>query len=68
MKRILFSGLGRMGLPMAKNLSKSNKEIYAYDINPNQIQRLEEFGIKHVKDLDSKIDVFISMVPDVKAL
>lgn len=33
MKKILFSGLGRMGYPMARNLSKSNNEIYAYDIN-----------------------------------
>ena len=35
MKKILFSGLGRMGMPMIRNLSKQNYKIYAYDINPN---------------------------------
>lgn len=33
MKKILFSGLGRMGFPMVKNLSKHNKNIYAFDVN-----------------------------------
>lgn len=30
---ILFAGLGRMGMPMAKNLTKSSHKIYGFDTN-----------------------------------
>ena len=31
--KVLFAGLGRMGLPMIKNLSKSQYKLIGYDVS-----------------------------------
>ncbi len=42
-KRVLFSGLGNMGFPMARNLKrKSNFEVFAFDIADKRIKMAEE--------------------------
>lgn len=66
-----FLGLGRMGLPMAKNLAKSTSTVLAYDTNPNacaeatasQIEILD--SVRAVGERDC--DVLITMLPGDQA-
>ncbi len=43
-KKIGFVGLGAMGLPMARNLAKSQYSVRGYDIRPNAAATLIEVG------------------------
>lgn len=43
---VLFSGLGKMGLPMAKNLLKSKHKIFGYDLSKNNLEAANSAGIK----------------------
>ena len=43
-KKIGFVGLGAMGLPMARNLAKSQFSVRGYDIRPNATVTLIEVG------------------------
>ena len=66
-KTIGFIGLGIMGYPMAGHLLKAGHEIVAYDVVPEAIERAVAMGAKastFAKDVASKADVVISMVPD----
>ena len=66
-KTIGFIGLGIMGYPMAGHLFKAGHKIVAYDVVPEAIERAVAMGAKagtFAKDVASKSDVVISMVPD----
>ncbi|MFL2540559.1 MAG: NAD(P)-dependent oxidoreductase [Candidatus Latescibacterota bacterium] len=44
MKQIGFIGLGNMGIGMAKNLIKHGFDLTGFDLNPEQLNALEELG------------------------
>ena len=71
MQNISFIGLGAMGTPMALNLLKKKYNLFLYDINTKNYKKFYKSKAKicnNYKDLSSKSDVFISMLPDGKAL
>ena len=61
---ILFAGLGKMGLPMIKNLKKSPHKIYCFDVIEKNINIAKEYGALSYKDIIGEFDTFITMVPD----
>lgn len=65
MKKILFIGLGHMGLPMACNLLKNGFEVLGLDKDPNALAAFEGRGGKTVSNmhtLPARIDVVITML------
>ncbi len=66
MARIGFVGLGRMGLPMARNLAKAGHAVKAYDISPAFHDVASEAGIvpcNRVDDAIADCEFAITMVP-----
>ncbi len=67
MMRIGFIGLGIMGESMCENIvKKSEKEVFVYDINQEQVKKLVDLGAKAAssnQEIGEKCDVIISMVP-----
>ena len=62
-----FIGLGIMGRPMAKNLIKAGHELTVFDFNKEAVADLVSCGAAAAesnKDLASKVDVVITMVPN----
>ena len=62
-----FIGLGIMGRPMVKNLLKAGHKVTAYDIVPAGLDDVVAAGAQKgssPKDVASKTDVIITMVPD----
>ena len=71
MQNISFIGLGAMGTPMALNLLKKKYNLFLYDINTKNYKKFYNSKAKicyNYLDLSRKSDVFISMLPDGKAL
>jgi len=69
MARIGFIGLGRMGLPMARNLAKAGHSVKAYDISTASHQSASEAGIVPCNRIDDAIadcEFAITMVPTGK--
>ena len=67
MANIGFIGLGIMGRPMVKNLIKAGHQVTAYDIVPAGVDDVASAGAakgSSPKDVASKTDVIITMVPD----
>ena len=65
--KIGFIGLGIMGRPMAKNLIKAGPELTVFDFNKEAVADLVSCGAAAAesnKDLASKVDVVITMVPN----
>lgn len=65
--KIGFIGLGIMGRPMAKNLIKAGHELTIFDFNKEAVADLVSCGAAAAesnKDLASKVDVVITMVPN----
>ncbi len=61
-----FIGVGVMGEPICRNLaSKSGKEVRAFDVRPEPLERLKEHGVKtaaSVRDVAEHSDmVFLSL-------
>lgn len=66
-KTIGFIGLGIMGTPMAGHLIEAGYEVVAYDIVDEALAEGVEMGAvagTSAKDVASRSDVVISMVPD----
>ncbi|MGI4946002.1 MAG: 3-hydroxyisobutyrate dehydrogenase [Janthinobacterium lividum] len=66
MARIGFIGLGRMGLPMARNLAKAGHAVKAYDISTAFHDAATEAGIvpcNRVDDAIADCEFAITMVP-----
>lgn len=65
--KIGFIGLGIMGESMCENIiKKHDDEVYVYDCVLSKVKQLEELGgiaCSSAKELASKVDVIISMVP-----
>ena len=71
MPNISFIGLGAMGTPMALNLIKQKHNLYLFDINKKNYKKFQKTKSKishnHI-DLTKNSEIFISMLPDGKAL
>lgn len=70
LSKILFAGLGNMGLPMSRHLLVTHKyDIFGYDINPITMQRAYAMGIKDYKQINpNELDTIISVMPDAKSI
>ena len=69
MARIGFIGLGRMGLPMARNLAKAGHSVKAFDISTASHQAASEAGVVPCNRIDDAIadcEFAITMVPTGK--
>ena len=67
MKKIGFIGLGNMGLPMAKNISKAGIEVNAFDLSEKALKKAENLGMSIKQDSKSvleDIDALITMLPN----
>src|SRR6266478_3113560 len=65
-----FVGLGQMGTAMAANLVASGRRVVAYVRRPDQIGKLEAFGLRPTTDIGDLLDceLVISMLPDDAAV
>jgi 3-hydroxyisobutyrate dehydrogenase-like beta-hydroxyacid dehydrogenase len=65
-----FIGLGVMGEPICRNLaSKSGKEVRAFDIRPEPLERLKEYGVKpmaSVRELAEHSEMVFLSLPGAK--
>jgi 2-hydroxy-3-oxopropionate reductase len=65
--KVGFIGLGIMGKPMSRNLMKAGHQVVAYDIVPGLVAEMAASGAsagKSAKDVASRSEVTITMVPD----
>jgi 3-hydroxyisobutyrate dehydrogenase-like beta-hydroxyacid dehydrogenase len=70
-KTIGFIGLGKMGIPMAKNLQKGGYQLCIYNRTPDKAKELVAGGaklVKHPSDVLENTDIVITMVSDDNAL
>ena len=66
-KRIGFIGLGKMGLPMVKNILKGGFTLTVYDLVPEPVRELVKLGAvgaKSPKEVGQNSEIVILMVPD----
>ncbi|VAW13718.1 3-hydroxyisobutyrate dehydrogenase [hydrothermal vent metagenome] len=66
MAKILFVGLGNMGLPMAKNLSGAGHQVTGCDPAPGAKQRAREAGLDFAGDAAAaagKVEAIVTMLP-----
>ena len=71
MNKISFIGLGNMGKPMALNLLKKKYDLKIYDINKSLYKPFKNTNANIAasnEELSTDKRIFISMVPDGKAL
>ena len=64
--KILFIGIGNMGLPMAHNLSKTELELEVFDLSSQAMSQASALGLKSPSNLEESLgcaDVIISMLP-----
>jgi 3-hydroxyisobutyrate dehydrogenase len=69
MAKIGFIGLGKMGLPMTRNLLTAGHEIKAFDVMPENVAAAEEAGATAASSIAEAVrgvDAVISMVPEGK--
>src|SRR5688572_19362333 len=64
--KIVFIGIGNMGLPMATNLQKAGLGPTVYDLNPKAKEAAEKVGLTFAASIEGALaeaDVVISMLP-----
>lgn len=67
MKKLGFIGIGTMGMPMAKNLIKTGRQVTAYDVNKNALDEIVTHGARKgssPKDVTANCDIIITMLPN----
>ena len=68
--KIVFIGVGNMGLPMAKNLAKKGKKVKVFDISDQILKKAKNEKLKVFKNFDDLFDkdvnFVISMLPEGK--
>jgi 4-hydroxybutyrate dehydrogenase / sulfolactaldehyde 3-reductase len=65
--RVLFVGLGTMGLPMARNLVRAGFAVAGHDADRHALERFGAAGGRAVADVRAEAaecDVLITMLPD----
>lgn len=58
-------GLGRMGLPMARNIREAGFQVYGYDVRSEPVEQLETaggIGVDAPRDLAEQCDVVLVVV------
>ncbi len=71
MNKVSFIGLGNMGMPMALNLIKKKYKLNLYDIDKKLYKyfvKTDATPISELNQLTDNSNVFITMLPDGKAL
>lgn len=66
MTRVAFIGLGNMGSGMAANQAKAGREVIAFDVSAEALERAKEHGITPaagVADAVKDADIVITMLP-----
>ena len=63
MDKIVFIGLGKMGLPMAENLRASGLDVIGYDINKSARNTFSGVSFDEVKEALSNAETVITMLP-----
>ena len=67
--RVLFAGLGTMGLPMASNVVRAGFPVAGLDANPTAVERFVGAGGHAASDADIReADFIVTMVPDDAAV
>ncbi|MBC7661165.1 MAG: 3-hydroxyisobutyrate dehydrogenase [Chitinophagaceae bacterium] len=69
MSRVLFIGLGNMGLPMAKNLVKAGHHVFGFDLSELAMENFSKAGGFRSISLNTEIkdvDFVITMLPSGK--
>ncbi len=66
MDKIVFIGLGKMGLPMAENLRASGLDVIGYDINKSARDTFSGVSFDEVKKALSHAETVITMLPSGK--
>ena len=67
--RVLFAGLGTMGLPMASNVVRAGFPVAGLDANPTAVERFAAAGGRAASDTDIReADFIVTMVPDDAAV
>ena len=68
--KIVFIGVGNMGLPMAKNLAKKGKKVKVFDTSDQILKKAKNENLKVSKNFDDLFDkdvnFVISMLPEGK--
>ena len=70
-QKIGWIGVGKMGNPMSKNLSKAGDSVTVFDIVPEAMNALAEEGAKvasSAAQVAADADVIVSMISDDHAL
>ena len=68
-ERVLFVGLGTMGLPMASNVVRAGLPVAGLDANSTAVERFVGAGGRAASDADIReADFIVTMVPDDAAV
>ncbi|MEK6709414.1 MAG: NAD(P)-dependent oxidoreductase [Nitrospinota bacterium] len=62
-----FVGIGKMGVPMSRNLRRGDFAVVAFDTRPEALEAVRGDGVQPAKSLAevaSRADVVITMLPD----
>jgi 2-hydroxy-3-oxopropionate reductase len=65
--KVAFIGLGIMGKPMSRNLTKAGHQLFVYDLNPQPVEELVAAGAQRcgsAKEAASRGEITITMLPD----
>ncbi len=54
--KIGMIGLGNMGFNLAQNLMNNGNEVVAFDVNPQSVERLAEYGAAGVSSLEELVN------------
>ena len=60
--KIVFIGVGNMGLPMAKNLMNAGKQVKVYDVSSSMIDKAKKENLSVAENIDSLIEQDLSFV------
>ena len=67
MARIVFIGVGNMGLPMLRNLLAAGHEVRAYDVSPDALAEAVKAGASEAVSLADAVtaaEMVVTMVPE----
>ena len=66
MNKIAVIGVGNMGAPMSINLARSGYDVMAYDLDPEKLRAVSEFGVTPAINHEQAIsgaEVVLTMLP-----